>query len=243
VSFVTLDIETVPQSRFLDPDRWTSGDIELDNKWERDHENDAGVIRCAVQEARAVLAGTGQPAALHATTCHIVQVSFGWRGPMGAHDADLQRRVLQSNRYFSEPVQGVEAAELPLLAEALDIIARAAGKGTTIVSFNGKQFDVPLLRARAALLSVSHNSLPWRKLLYPFEEKDHADLRLILGNGDRRAHGTLQWWADAFGIHAEEHGREVAGWVAAGEWDQLERYGMTEAQTLVELYERVQLVL
>lgn len=245
MSFLTLDIETVPQPRFVDPERWTSGDIELVSDWEKDREHDAGVIRLAIEEGKAPLSATKIAPALHASTCHVVQVSFGWRTTANGEPA-FCARVLQVDHFFPETgtlFEKIASAERLVIAEALGMISSACAKRSTVVSFNGKGFDVPVLRGRAALLGLTVPSIPWRRLLYPFSDEQHADLRLILGNDDRRANGTLQWWADAFGIHAEEHGAEVFAWVQAGEWEKLNQYGLTEAQTLVELYERLQAVL
>lgn len=234
MTFLTLDLETVPQARFTNDQAWPELDTDYLNE-----DRGADRIGYEVAAGRAVLAATKQPAALHASTCHIVQVSFGWRGA----PAELQRKVLQADDYCDGSPAGVATAERALVTEALDILASACGKRTTIVSFNGKSFDVPVLRGRAALLGLRVPSIPWRRLLYPFDDNQHADLRLILGADDRRARGTLQWWAEAFGIHAEEHGAEVFSWVQGGEWIALRDYGLCEAQTLVELFERVQPIL
>jgi hypothetical protein len=248
VSYLTLDIETVPQARFTDPDRFASGDLDLDEDYLEEIHHEPEPLRFEIENGVAVLAATKAAAALHATTCHIVQVSFGWRAPMGNQPAELHRKVIQSDHWQNDDVDETglalaARAEPEVVLAALDLLAGACQKGTTIVSFNGKQFDIPVLRARAALLHAKVPPVPWRRLLYPYADDRHADLRLILGADDRRARGTLQWWCDAFGIHAEEHGAEVFGWVRAGEWDKLRQYGCTEAQTLVELYEAVQGVL
>jgi hypothetical protein len=247
VSFLTVDIETVPQARYADPDNYVEGEgeaLDWDPEWANDYFRDHGTaIHDAIEAGEAVLAATKVTPALHPTTCHIVQVSFGWRAPMGNQSAELHRRVLQINDYFIGAEPSLPDAERPLVYDAIDLLAGACQKGTTIVSFNGKQFDLPVLRARAALLRAKVPPVPWRRLLYPYADDRHADLRLILSADGRRARGTLQWWAEAFGIHAEEHGAEVWGWVRAGEWGKLGTYGLTEAQTLVELYEAVQAVL
>lgn len=235
MSFLTLDIETVPQQRFLNPNAYNplgpiGQHMDLDEKWMKDRSfEDAARL---VEQGDGVLAATGVVPALHATTCHIVQVSFGWRQDNVSRE--IKTKLCQLDGYESE-------AEL--LTDALGVLASAVGKRTTIVSFNGKGFDVPVLRVRAALLGIHAPSIPWRRLLYPYSDDQHADLRLILGADDRRARGTLQWWCDAFAIHAEEHGAEVGAWVRAGEWDKLLAYGQTEAKTLIELFEAVEPVL
>lgn len=256
MTFLTVDIETVPQARFVDPEQYAltgpmAGPISLDDSllqvregWREEHYHVSfAEIATAIREARVPLGETGVAASLHPTTCHIVQVSFGWRAPMGNQPAELHRKVLQINDYFLGPERSLSDAERPLVYDAIDLLAGAYQKGTTIVSFNGKQFDIPVLRARAALLRAKVPPIPWRRLLYPYADDRHADLRLILSADDRRARGTLQWWCDAFGIRAEEHGSDVFTWVRNCEWDKLYAYGLVEAQTLVELYEAVRPVL
>ncbi len=247
MSFLTLDIETVPQARFLDPEHWcwrTGNGIEPAKDWELEGEpweawtdeatHDVGGLDLEVREARVPLKATGVSPSLHATTCHIVQVSFGWR-----RNGEIETSVLQSDAYGDPSENRVVAAEATLVADALGRIAAAMAKGTRLVSFNAKSFDIPVLRARAALLRLNRAPINWRRLLYPYSDDQHADLRLILGADDRRARGTLQWWADAFGIHAEEHGADVFSWVEDGEWEKLRAYGECEARTLVELFEAV----
>lgn len=224
MSFLTFDVETVPQAQFLD---WHAPKVRPDRSWlERTELRD---VELEARSGTMPLAGTGCAPALHPTTCEVVQVSFGWR-----QDGAVQVRLCQRDGY---------ASEAELLVDAFSVLASASAKRTRLVSFNGKQFDVPILRGRAALLRLKVPALPWRRLLYPYSDDQHADLRLILGADDRRARGTLQWWAEAFGIHAEEHGAEVHAWVQAGEWDKLRLYGETEAKTLVELFEAVEPVL
>lgn len=243
MTFLTLDIETVPQARFVDPDcYWLRKDphvgFEIEDDWTGWYcEDMPGEIRAG----RAELKATDCYPSLHATTCHIVQVSFGWRekGNLGS-DVFQSDDCMPGGRWnIMNAACSIVDAEKIILNRTFGLLASATKKGSVLVTFNGKGFDLPILRARAALLRLEMPKLPWRRLLYPYSDEKHADLRLILGNDDRRARGTLQWWAEAFGIHAEEHGAEVWGWVQAGEWDKLRAYGQAEAQTLVELYEAV----
>lgn len=182
---------------------------------------------------------TKAPPALHASTAHLVAVNFGWIKNT-QHGYQIETDVMM----WDPTTGGTEVdMERVLLAEAMERIAAAAGKDTLIVSFNGKQFDLPMLRLRAALLRQPIPRLPWQKLLYPFDDRVHLDLRLLFGNGDRRANGTLQHWAETFGIHAEERGAEVWPLVREGKWSAIADYGHSEGRTLVELYQAVEGVL
>lgn len=247
--FVTLDVETVPQEKYVRPEFYgkdATGVIEMEQDWLVEHEDDREV-EDAIITGEAPLEETHVTPSLHATTCHIVQASFGWRAPMGNQPAELHRKIIQSDQFQDpgrSPLQVAAECERRVIQGALEVLAGATTKGSVIVTFNGKQFDIPLIRARAAILDVPMPGyIPWRRLLYPYADNQHADLRLILSGDDRRARGTLQWWAESFGIYAEEHGADVFRWVRAGEWGKVDRYGMVEAQTLVEMYERVRGIL
>jgi hypothetical protein len=241
--FITCDIETVPQARYLDPTN-----VEPSDKWLEEPNNlavaqDEALMKNAVESGSVALAATGCGPSLHPTTCHVVQVSFGRRQPTG----EIERRIMQWDEY-ADPVERPAGpwAEERLLREAFDMLHRARSKDMTVVSFNGKEFDLPLLRARAAILKLDVPRLNWsgtKGLLYPYSDDTHCDIRLLLNHGDRRGRGTLQMWAEAFGIHAEEHGADVWRWVQAGDWTSLRRYGEVEATTLVEFYERLRSVL
>jgi predicted PolB exonuclease-like 3'-5' exonuclease len=195
-----------------------------------------------IQDGAAVLASTKVCPSLHATSCHVVQVSFGLRKESG----EINRKILQWDDYAGDGTPIGPDLERCVLQDAFKMLEWAQGGKKCLVSFNGKQFDMPLLRARAAILGLKVPVLPWsgtRGLLYPYSDETHCDIRLVLNAGDRRAAGTLQTWAEAFSIHAEEHGAEVWSWVRAGEWGKLRQYGEVEATTLVELYERLRPVL
>jgi hypothetical protein len=238
--FVTCDIETVPAPHLMDPASYAThgGAVKLEAGWLADHI----AVDEEIRGGRAVLAATKAAPSLHAITCRVVQVSFGRRQPTG----EIERRIMQWDEYAGDGTPIGPDLEKCVLLDAFDMLHKARAKDMTIVSFNGKEFDLPLLRARAAILKLDVPRLAWsgtRGLLYPFSDDTHCDIRLLLNHGDRRASGTLQVWAEAFGIHAEEHGADVCAWVQAGDWASLRRYGEVEATTLVEFYERLRLVL
>jgi hypothetical protein len=229
--YITFDVETIPAPRFVDPDAYAEDPLRWDEAWVEAYSRDHGpaAISEAIAAGQAKVRATGCVPALHATTCQVVQASFGYR-----QDGEIKTKLCQFDDYHDEAA---------LLSDALHTIASAQAKGTRLVSFNGKGFDVPVLRARAAICRLPRSGINWRRLLYPYSDDHHADLRLILSADDRRAHGTLEWWATAFGVHAESHGGDVFGWVQAGEWEKLRQYGEVEARTLVELFEACEAIL
>lgn len=238
---LTFDIETVAQSMYLDPAHVLR--LDIDNDWlakqtlpTDDPAFHEYLIDNEIRAGHAVLRGTGVAAALHATTCHIVQASFGKSEAEPATVMGSSVRVRQWDDYRQE--EGVER-ERPLVREICEQLALKARQGMTLVTFNGKQFDLVILRARMYLLGIADPGIPWKKWLCPFDDRDHADLRLLLSGGDRRARGTLQWWADAFGIPAQERGAEVQQMVDEGRWDDLRSYGVSEADTLIRFAARL----
>ena len=96
-----------------------------------------------------------------------------------------------------------------------------------------------MVRWRSRILGLSYPEIRWELLGHPYREESHLDLRILLGNGNRAARGTLQVWADAFGVPARECGALVEGWVHNGNWTALREYGESEAATLVLMYERI----
>ncbi len=233
MAFLCLDIETIPNAKWLNPRV-----VEPTVEWAKEHEaamqKDPGFFGDMVAKGEVPLLQTGVVPSLHPTTCQVVQVSFGTRN----EDGTLWTRIVQADDYMAEGV-GLEATEEAVLRDAFDIIGRSIVKGALLVTFNGKGFDLPVLRWRAALRKVAISRLRWSNLMYPYKHDEHCDLRLAFSDGDKRAKGTQQVWSDAFEIHAEEHGRDVWPWVRAGKWPELRRYGEVEQGTLVALYERV----
>lgn len=200
-------------------------------------------------EAETELEATGVVPSLHPITCSIVAASFGVlaKSPatgnvMPSIDALTLSMFGESEGYGALLEEG---AEQKLIQTCLDRIAYAVRK-RPLVTFDGKRFDLWILRTRAMLLGIDpeggpnmRGSIPWADLRYPYSSRDHCDLRLELGNSDRYAKGTLSVWCDAFGVKSEDSGSEVWEWVKAGEWGNLEAYSRQEAYTLLELYAKV----
>jgi hypothetical protein len=240
--YVGFDIETVAQDAYRDPARyvWHGGEWELLEGWRPNgvgvdwRDADVAVLDEAVVKGCAPLAATGVVPALHPTTCRVVQVSFGYRG----RDGEVVRRVLQVDQYESSWGCTSVEAEGRVVEEGLGILAEFHRRGWTLVGFNTKSFDLPVLRWRSRLLRLGNvPELPWWRLTYRYESEVHCDLRLEFSGGDSWARGTLQHWATAFGVHAEERGGEVQDMVDRRDWESLMSYGLAESRTLVELYE------
>lgn len=203
----------------------------------------------------ASLASTGIGPALSPMTARIVQASFGWVETV-LEDRQVLVKLYQwddeyaGGRQVNERVgldQQEEIMEMAIVGKTLAALAKGIGEGRTLVTFNGKGFDVPMLRMRAAILpGITVPKIQWdgtHGLLYPYDHHRHCDLRMLFGNGNRFARGKLIDWSAAFGIYSEEHGADIFGWVLDGKWDLLRKYGGVEMQNLCDVYERVQPVI
>ena len=175
----------------------------------------------------ALTASHGAPPGLHPLTSHVVSFAC----------------AIKENRNVACWPEAVAAHEVTVLDEAFRILAWAKAKDARLVTFNGKGFDLPMLRLRAALLERPVPALPWRNWLYPFDDRQHCDLRLVCGNGDRRAKGSQELWALGFGVPAISRGHEVLDMVRRGAFYEVAAYNQDDVETLVGLYGKLERVL
>lgn len=127
------------------------------------------------------------------------------------------------------------ADEAALLAAARDVLSAHA-----LVTFNGLHFDVPFVLTRAAMHGVSMKGTEPRALLRRYVTQPHCDLRMVLGNWDQRARGSLADWLAAFGLPAKTgSGADVAARWDAGATDEIAAYCAEDARLTGRLYERV----
>jgi hypothetical protein len=109
----------------------------------------------------------------------------------------------------------------------------------TIVTYNGRTFDCPILMLRSAVLGVapSRNLMPYR---YSFQQ--HCDLLEVLSFHRAVAPYTLQFWCQQFGIadpKAGLSGSAVPTAFAEGRYDDIARYCLKDACATAELYEKL----
>jgi len=113
------------------------------------------------------------------------------------------------------------AGEREVLVDLWGLVAQLPSN-TQFVSFNGKGFDVPVLKARSLALGVA----PTRDALlddHPYRHRPHADLWSLLG----RHPVTLAELCEIAGIETPKgsmKGSDVAAAVAAGRIEDVARY-------------------
>ena len=255
-----LDIETIPQLQ------WREQDYPPDMYWRKQIwlESQATGHANIAERPEYPMKITGDLPSTHPATAHVVSVSVAMDLGAKSQQREIpglapEAQVIQVDQHLHPVDVGAGETRPPMLSEihtdemldaermvisiALEKLAFAVRHACTVVTFNGKGFDLPMLRWRAAMLGVAiPQNLNWYEMLYPYRHKEHIDLRLLFGDGDRRARGTMSMWCTAFGIDAKTLGTggDVLGWVEKGEWNQLLSYGLDEMDDLIQLFRAVE---
>lgn len=120
-----------------------------------------------------------------------------------------------------------------------------AQRYSTVVTFNGRAFDVPYLYLRSALLNVPISQKGW--IGYRFSETPHCDLldQLTFYNvGGRLGAGrsfNLDFYCKAFGITSPKAqgvtGVDVPQMVQEGRFREIAQYCMRDVRATAELYQ------
>jgi DNA polymerase elongation subunit (family B) len=115
----------------------------------------------------------------------------------------------------------------------------------TIVTFNGRGFDVPFLYLRSALLNVPISRKNW--LGYRYQTEPHCDLAEQLtfygvsGREGAARRFNLDFYCKAFGIESPKShgvsGLDVNDMLAAGQYREIAEYCLRDVRATVLLYQ------
>jgi hypothetical protein len=132
------------------------------------------------------------------------------------------------------------ADETELLAQFWEV----AKKYDSIVTFNGRGFDVPFIYLRSALLNVPISKKNW--LGYRYAVEPHCDLAeqftfySVGGQGGAARRFNLDFYCKAFGIESPKShgvtGMDVKDLMAAGKFRDIAEYCLRDVRATVELY-------
>jgi DNA polymerase elongation subunit (family B) len=137
-----------------------------------------------------------------------------------------------------EPVPGTRVwrgNERELLEEFWKL---AKGWGT-VITFNGRAYDGPVLMIRSAMLDVA----PTRNLAgYRYSVKDHCDLIEVMGFfGAARDTFSLDYWCRRFGVESPKgkmDGSQVAQKAREGRYDEIAEYCLRDTRATADLFRR-----
>jgi 3'-5' exonuclease len=115
----------------------------------------------------------------------------------------------------------------------------------SIVTFNGRGFDVPFIYLRSALLNVPISRKDW--LGYRFQTEPHCDLAeqltfySVSGRDGAARRFNLDFYCKAFGIESPKShgvtGRDVSDMLAAGQFREIAEYCLRDVKATVLLYQ------
>jgi len=139
------------------------------------------------------------------------------------------------------PVEFVPCAdEVELLTAFWDV----AKHYDSIVTFNGRGFDVPFIYLRSAILNVPISKKNW--LGYRYATEPHCDLAeqltfySVSGREGAARRFNLDFYCKAFGIESPKShgvtGMDVGALMAEGKFREIAEYCLRDVRATVELY-------
>lgn len=141
-------------------------------------------------------------------------------------------------------VDGIEFAPQMDEAELLSAFWDVAKRYDSIVTFNGRGFDVPFLYLRSAILNVPISRRDW--LGYRYQTEPHCDIAeqltffSVSGKDGAARKFNLDFYCKAFGIESPKShgvtGMDVADLLAAGEYRKIAEYCVRDVRATVDLY-------
>ena len=164
-------------------------------------------------------------------------------------NADSQRgQVLFTAEDYVEPENEAAAVEfVPCLdeGELLTAFWDVAKHYDSIVTFNGRGFDVPFIYLRSALLNIPITRKNW--LGYRYQTEPHCDLAeqltfyTVSGRDGAAKRFNLDFYCKAFGIESPKaqgvSGMDVNRLLAAGQYREIAEYCLRDVAATVSLYQ------
>jgi hypothetical protein len=115
----------------------------------------------------------------------------------------------------------------------------------SIITFNGRTFDVPFVYLRSALLNVAISRKDW--LGYRYQTEPHCDLAeqltfySVSGRDGAARRFNLDFYCKAFGIESPKSygvtGLDVNHLMAAGHYREIAEYCLRDVQATLRLYQ------
>ncbi len=128
--------------------------------------------------------------------------------------------------------------------ELLTLFWDVAKKYDSVVTFNGRGFDVPFIYLRSAVLNVPISKKNW--LGYRYAVEPHCDLAeqftfySVGGQGGAARRFNLDFYCKAFGIESPKSagvtGNDVKELMEAGKFHEIAEYCLRDVHATVELY-------
>jgi DNA polymerase elongation subunit (family B) len=168
---------------------------------------------------------------------------------IGMLNADTARgQVLFTAADYQEDADEAGPVEFVACVDEIELLTAfwdVAKHYETIVTFNGRGFDVPFIYLRSALLNVPISRKDW--LGYRFQTDPHCDLAEQLtfygvsGREGAARRFNLDFYCKAFGIESPKShgvtGLDVNSLIAAGHYREVAEYCLRDVRATVLLYQ------
>lgn len=152
-------------------------------------------------------------------------------------DVDLARIVALGIRRQDGFVDVLRCVDEDAERFALKTLWQHVTPSTKWVTFNGLNFDLPLVLRRSLYLGIDAPEIQLDRFRHPMV----LDLLSILSmDGKLKMHG-LSFYANRFGLPVEPDitGAEIAERFLAGEWDVIEKHCRCDVETTWRLAQRI----
>lgn len=125
--------------------------------------------------------------------------------------------------------------------ELLEEFWKLAQTWGSVVTYNGRAYDGPVLMTRSAMLGVA----PSRQLCgYRYRVTDHCDLLDLLNfQGAARDSYSLDYWCRRFGVESPKgkmDGSMVASKARDGRYDEIAEYCLRDTRATADLFRRLE---
>src|SRR5688572_23992549 len=161
-------------------------------------------------------------------------------------DSERGQVLFTAEDYSEEENEAAPVQFIPCLdeGELLTAFWNVAKRYDSIVTFNGRGFDVPFVYLRSALLNIQISRKDW--LGYRYQTEPHCDLAeqftfySVSGRDGAAKRFNLDFYCKAFGIESPKAhgvtGMDVNRLLAAGEFRQIADYCLRDVHATVLLY-------
>ncbi|TAH38127.1 MAG: 3'-5' exonuclease [Planctomycetota bacterium] len=124
--------------------------------------------------------------------------------------------------------------------EILQQFWKQAAEWGTLITYNGRGYDAPVLLTRSAMLDVP----PTRSLMGPrYSVREHCDLMEVLNFfGATRETYSFDYWCRRFGLESPKgkmDGSMVADKARQGRYDEIAEYCLRDTRATADLFRRL----
>ncbi len=146
------------------------------------------------------------------------------------------------NEVTLQVVEADKHDDLELVSTGWNTILMAHQERMPIISFNGIQFDLPVMLFRAIAQDVPVSPITYKYLTQKYNNKHHYDVMQILAGWDRQKWHKQDFYLNIFKLGSKDgfDGSMVYPTYQSGEYETIKQYCRNDVLTLCKLFTRVE---